>query len=194
VWLALVPLAALCVYADSIDVEITPARTMIVRENFSRAGSHLIFLASSCARIEKIQSADGSVLRTSGPGPWMTVSNASMPLSYEAVPLASPRICSVPLLMPEHPIDSVRLTITDHGSGVTRVGIPHVEGGAGKWTATFPAVPSQVQLEWPAGAALPKAPLFPIGRFAWNFWGLVSVLVLWTVAYLIWARRGAGSS
>jgi hypothetical protein len=30
-----------------------------------------------------------------------------------------------------------------------------------------------------------------VGRFAWNFWGLVFILVLWTVAYLLWASRSA---
>lgn len=187
-----------CGYADSIAVEIAPDRHATVREHYSVSGPiEFVFLAGACARVERIQSGDGHRLETKGSGPWITVpvsSTSPMDLSYTVVPVfPSPRTCAVPIVMPKHAVDSVSITVTDRGSGLSRVSVPHLiaHPDSKTWTATFSAVPSHVQLEWETGDA-PPAPLSgPTGLFAWNFWGLVGVLVTWTVAYLIWARRQA---
>jgi hypothetical protein len=93
--------------------------------------------------------------------------------------------------MPRHAVDSVSIAVTDRGSGLRGVSVPQLGAGSQSWSGKLPAVPSRVQLEWPGGN-LPPAPIpGPSGRFDWNFWGLVVILVTWTVAYLLWARRAA---
>jgi hypothetical protein len=193
-----------CGYADSIAVEITPDRHALVREHYGMREHYslsgpveFVFLASTCARLERIQSGDGHALETQGSGPWITVpvsSTTPMDLSYEVVPLSpSLRTCAVPIVMPKRAVDSVSMTVTDRGSGLSRVSVPHLiaHPDLRTWTATFSAVPSHVQLEWETGEAPPAPVAGPTGSFSWNFWGLVGVLVTWTVAYLIWARRQA---
>ncbi len=194
----LVLLASFCAFADSITVEITPDRHAIVREIYSISGpSEFVFLAGAGARVEKIHSAAGHPLEINGSGPWFTVRIPPMnavDLSYEVVPtLPSPRSCGVPILMPKHAVDSVSVTIADFGSGLRRVSVPHLvhHRDLKTWTATFPAVPSHFQLEWETGNVPPAASTGPAGLFAWNFWGLAGVLVTWTIAYLLWARRQA---
>jgi hypothetical protein len=193
--LLLLPLVALCAHADSIAIEITSGRQATVHERDAEAGpAQFIFLASPCARIENIRTADGSTLNPQGSGPWITVAIPpvrAVDLSYQAVPTsASPRACDIPLLMPQHAITSISITITDRGSGLRRVSVPHLleDSASQSWTATFPAVPSRLRLEWDTGGAPPPPLLAPTGLFVWNFWGLVVVLVTWTVAYLLWAR------
>lgn len=190
-------LMALCARADSIEVEITPGREAIVHERFSQSGS-FVFLASECARIEKLQSGSGNPLELLGTGPWINVAVPQIrpvELSYRVVPaVALPRSCDVPLVMPKRPIDSVSITITDQGSGLSGVAIPQLaRTSESTWTGTFPAVPSRVRLEWPRGNAPEAANGGPVGLFFWNFWGLVVVLVTWTFAYLVWASRQASS-
>src|SRR5580700_5509430 len=105
-------------------MEITPGRHAIVHEQYSLSGPiELVFLASPCARVERIQ-LGGRALEAKGSGPWITVlisSKTAIDLSYEVVPVSpSPRSCGVPILMPKHAVDSVSVTITDLGSGLSR--------------------------------------------------------------------------
>jgi len=188
-------LAGLCAYADSIRVEIAADRHATVQEHYSLSGpTDFVFLVSPCARVEKIQ-AGGRPLEISGSGPWITVAIPPMreiDLSYDVMPTAPPRACAVPILMPKHPINSVSLTVAELGSGLARISAPHLLHSDFKtWTATFPAVPSHLDLEWETGSAPPPSIAAPTGLFAWNFWGLAGVLVIWTIAYLLWARRQA---
>lgn len=194
----LIPLASLCAYADSIAVEISPERHVVVREHYSVNGpTEFVFLASSCGRIDEIQLAGGRRIEAGGSGPWITVSiplTTAVDLSYIVAPvIASPRTCAVPILMPKRSVGSVSFILTDLGSGLSRIPVPqllaHPESKT--WTATFPAVPSQLQLEWENGNASPPSNGGPVGRFEWNFWGLTGILVTWTIAYLLWARRPA---
>lgn len=193
----LLALAGTCVYADSIAIEITPARRALVQEHYSVAGpAEFTFLAGSCARIEAIQSG-GRTLEPSGSGPWMTVqipAASHVDLSYQVTPYyGDPRNCDVPILMPKHPIESVSITVRDLGSNLAGIAVPHFieDSELGTWTAKFAAVPSHINLEWETGSDEPAPPAGPSGLFAWNFWGLVGILVTWTVAYLLWARRQA---
>jgi len=194
----LVLLAGLFSYADSISVEITPNRHAMVHERYSLSSpGEFVFLASAGVRVEKIQSAGGRPLEISGSGPWFTVRippTHAVDLIYEVVPmLPLPRTSGVPMVMPKHAVESVSVTITDFGSGLSRVSVPHLirHPDSKTWSATFPAVPSHLQLEWETGNAPPAPSAGPAGLFAWNFWGLTGVLVTWTVAYLLWARRQA---
>ena len=185
-------LLCLRAYGDSIRIEIAADRHATVREHYSLSGpAEFIFLASPCARVEKISAGEQR-----GSGPWVTVEVPAMSaieLSYEVAPIApSPRACAVPMLMPRHSIHSVDITLVDRGSdlrGISMPRLPHPE--AKMWAATFPAVPSHLELEWETGGDSPPAIAGPIGHFAWNFWGLAGVLVIWTIAYLLWARRQA---
>lgn len=196
-WIAPV---CLCAYADSISVEISPDRHAIVREHYSVSGPiDFVFLVSPCARVEKIQS-HGRSLNTHGSGPWITVSMQAIDaadLQYEVVPsVPQPRTCALPILMPKRPVDSVSVTVMDLGSGLSRIAVPQlvVNRDLKTWTASLPAVPSQIRLEWDTGSPPPEPSAGPAGRFAWNFWGLACVLVTWTVTYLLWAGRKAPTS
>lgn len=196
-WLSLALIGA-CAYGDSIAVEVATDRHATVHEHFSLARpAEFEFLSSPCARIEEIRSSNGQPLEPIGSGPWIMVpvsAATAVDLSYQVVPMsASPRTCAVPILMPKHPVDSVSVRITDRGSGLSRVTEPRfvAHPDSKTWTATLPAVPSHVQLDWPSGDAPPASRAGPVGLFAWNFWGLVSVLVIWTIAYLFWAHRQA---
>lgn len=194
----LVPLVAICAYADSITVEVMPGRQAIVQERYALPGpAELVYLSSPCMRVAKIRTTDGRALEATGSGPWITVAapaEAVVDLSYEAVPVSpSPQTCAVPLLMPKHAIQSVSVSVIDRGSRLRDITVPHLvaQPASGKWTATFPAVPSRLQLDWETGNAPPAAPSQPAGLFFWNFWGLTGVLVVWASAYLVWARRQA---
>ena len=193
----LLVLACACAYGDSIAIEITPARRALVQEHYAVAGpTEFIFLASVCARVEAIQSG-GRTLDPRGSGPWMTVAipaAASVDISYQAAPMnGDPRSCAVPILMPKHPIESVSITVRDLGSNLAGIAVPHFleDPELKTWTARFAAVPSHINLEWSTGEAPPPVPAGPSGLFAWNFWGLVGILIVWTFAYLLWARRQA---
>ncbi len=181
--LRLLLLVGVCAYADSISIEISPDRSALVREHFTLSGPvEFEFLESPCARVR---------LATTGTGPWFTVP-AAADLRYEVVPvIPSPRTCAVPIVMPKRAIDSVSLTVTDHGSGLAHISVPQLAHNSKTWTGTFPAIPSQVELEWETGNPPPPSIPGPAGRFDWNFWGLAFVLVTWTIAYLLWARREA---
>jgi hypothetical protein len=165
-----------------ISVEIRADRHVIVHEHYSAAPSELIYLASPCARME---------LTPAGPGSWVTVPISGSDLTYEVAPVsARPRSCGIPLLMPKSALDSVSVTVEDRGSGVSGISMPHLVRSADRWTATFPAIPSKIQIEWPDGnAPQSKTPPLATGWFYPNFWGLVAILVTWTIAYLIWARQ-----
>jgi hypothetical protein len=185
--LRLLLLVSVCAYADSISVEISPDRSVVVREHFSLSGpTEFEFLASPCARV---------LLATTGTGPWFIVPILSKAdIVYQVVPvISSPRTCAVPIVMPKRAIDSVSLTVTDRGSGLTSISVPQLAAHPDlkTWTGTFPAIPSHVELEWETGNPPPASIAGPVGRFNWNFWGLVFVLVTWTIAYLMWARRPA---
>jgi hypothetical protein len=193
----LVPLASLCAFADSIAVEVSPDRHVVVREHYSISGPiEFVFLASPCARVNEIESA-GRRLEAHGSGPWITVpipAMTSVDVHYEVWPVVpSPRTCAVPILMPKHAVDSVSFIVTDLGSGLSRVVVPQLlaHPDSKTWTATFPAVPSHLQLQWESGSAVPASNVGPRGHFDWNFWGLAGILVTWTIAYLVWARRPA---
>lgn len=193
----LIPLLAVYARGDSVTVEITANRQAIVHEHFTESASGgLIFLASPCARIDNIQDAGGRIFLPTGNGPWRVVSIPPAPLdfSYQAVPVAAfPRNCAVPMLMPRHPISSVSITVTDHGSGLQNISVPHLveEFPSRTWTAQFPAVPSQLRLEWDSGNIPPGGSRDPEGLFEWNFRSLVGILITWIAAYLFWARRQA---
>jgi hypothetical protein len=184
-------------FADSIEVDVRADRSAVVREHFSQTGSAgFVFLASACARIENPRTGAGAV-EVKGSGPWMEVAipaSGAVDLSYEAVPAeGSPRSCAVPVVMPKRAIESVSVTVVDQGSGLKGIAIPRLAEGpvSRTWSATFPAVPSRVQLEWPSGDAAREETRGPVGLFFWNFGGLAGVLVTWTIAYLIWAKRQA---
>jgi hypothetical protein len=180
----LLALASLSARADSITVEITPERHAIVHEHFSIAGPvEFVFLRSDCMQI---------LVDESGTGPWFPVSIPKPDaISYEARPATQfPGSCALPLLMPKHPIRSVSITVIDHG-GLTDVTVPCLarDRGSKSWSGTFPAVPSQIGLEWRGGDTAIAENRAPTGAFFWNFWGLATVLVTWIAAYLTWARR-----
>jgi hypothetical protein len=191
-------LVSISASADSIAIEISRDRRAVVREHYSVIGPvEFVFLASSCADVKDIELADSRRMETRGPGPWITVlipAVTAVDLHYQVEPVVpSPRSCAVPILMPKRAVDPVSVTVTDLGSGLSRISVPqlfaHPESKT--WTATFPAVPSQVQLEWETGDSPPASGTALTGRFEWNFWGLTGILVTWTVAYLMWARRQA---
>ncbi len=189
----LAALAALGAYANSIDVRITPDRKAEIHERFSGAAPvNFVYLDSPCVRIGRIQ-ADGRLIEPQGAGPWRTVASPALEISYEAVPVAAARACPVSLLMPDHPVGPVSVTVTDLGSGLRFISVPHFAADPGSkiWTANFPAVPSILRLEWKTGSPPGGSTPAPAGRFALNFWGLCAVLVIWTAAYLLWARRDA---
>ena len=199
--LALAALMALSVRANSIDIRIAADRKAEVHERFSGASpAEFVFLASPCARIDHIQSADGHVIEPQGVGPWRRVAVPAIPaleISYEVLPIVEARTCSVPLLIPTHPIDPVSIAVTNLASGLSLISAPHLTAhrdSTGRnviWTATLPAAPSALRLEWETGNPPTASVAAPTGRFAWNFWGLCAVLVIWTTAYLVWALRHA---
>lgn len=194
--IVLAVLVALAARGDSIDVRISPDRVASVQERFSGAGpAEFVSIESPCMRIEQIN-AGGLALKTQGAGPWSEIAipaTASLEISYQAEPVAAPRTCSLPLLMPKHPIDSVSVTVTDLGSGLSFISVPQLTAhrDSKTWTAMFPAVPSTLRLEWETGNRPAASVEAPTGRFAWNFWGLCTILVTWIAAYLAWARRHA---
>jgi hypothetical protein len=194
----LILFASTCAFADSIAVDISPDRHAVIHEHYSVSGpTEFVFLASPCAWVEQIQSSGGRRLEQHGSGPWISVPIPAMTavdLYYEVVPVVpGPRTCAVPILMPRRAIDSVSVTVTDSGSGLSRISVPQLfaHPDSKTWTAVFPAVPSSLQLEWATGVVPPASSPGPTGSFTWNFWGLTGVLVTWTIAYLLWARRQA---
>jgi len=175
-----------------ITIHITPDRHATVREHFSLAKTQeFVFLASPCARIENLQIDGMPEPIPAVAGPWITL-RAGVDLAYDAVPISpDPRSCAVPLVMPKLVLESVSLMVEDAGSGLANVAFPHMTHDGNRWTALLPAVPSKVTLDWAQGSApLPRVPL-ETGLFYWNFVGLVTVLVIWTIAYLVWAQRHA---
>jgi hypothetical protein len=183
--LRLLLISAFVLRADSITIEIQPDRSAVVREHFSISGpTEFEYLDSPCARVQ---------LAVTGTGPWFTVP-AKPDLVYQVVPaIPSLRTCAVPIVMPKRTIDSVSLTVTDRGSGLTRIMVPQFAGHPDPktWTATLPAIPSHVDLEWDSGNPPPASIPGPVGSFNWNFWGLAAILATWIIAYLMWARRPA---
>jgi hypothetical protein len=188
--LLLIALMSVGAYADSISIEVFADRHAMVRERFS-AGGEFEYLSSACARVEKVESG-GQALEGRGSGPWVGVTIPAADVSYEVVPvIPSPHSCAMPILMPRRAVDSVSITVTDRGSGLRGVSVPQLVADSQSWSGKLPAVPSRVQLEWDSGDSPPASMAGPSGRFDWNFWGLVAILVTWTAAYLLWARRQA---
>jgi hypothetical protein len=176
----------------SLTVEIRENRSAVITEHFSQPVKELVFLLSPCARIENVRVSDANQPTPAGPGPWITLPlpNA-VDVSYEAVPLqANPKTCPIPLLIPKQALDSVSLAIEDRSGTVGDISLPHVvRTEPGRWSTTLPAIPSKIQIEWRTGETpTPRPEESPTGLFFWNFGGLVTVLVSWTILYLLWAR------
>jgi hypothetical protein len=178
-----------------ISIRIGPDRHAAVRERFSLPKTEgFEFLASPCGRIGNLMVDGRPESIPASPGPWIPAPGG-LDYSYEVIPNdANPRSCAIPILMPKTSLDPVSLIVEDAGSGLANVSLPHMSASKDRkrWTATLPAVPSKIDLVWADGDAAPISgrPL-ETGLFRWNFWGLVSVLVIWTIAYLLWARRQA---
>jgi len=201
----------------SIAIQIRQDRHALVREHFALPGNarplEFVFLASQCGGVENIRLVQGGMgheLSAAGSGPWRTVrppvsaglSAAPFDVYYDVVPVApNARSCGVPLLMPQmvlEPVgrktsDFIFVRVEDAGSGISNIAVPHlqIQSGGKAWSASFPAIPSKVEIEWRTGGEVRASPgnqSDHTGLFYWNFFGLLIVLVTWTALYLLWAR------
>jgi hypothetical protein len=178
-----------------VYVGIGPDRHAEVREKFSLPKAQgFEFLASPCGRIANLV-VDGTPQSIPASSrPWIAAPGG-VNFAYEVIPNdANPQSCAIPIVMPKTALDPVSLTVEDAGSGLANVSLPHMSASSDRkrWTATLPAVPSKINLVWADGVESPTNKIqLETGLFRWNFWGLVSILVVWTIAYLLWARRQA---
>lgn len=196
--------------AAAMSVRITSRQSATVSERYrlqqraAAAPLPLVCLDSPTARIANFRAhagANGIPYTTWRSGPWVhftadRAAGAEIRITYDIEDATgSGQDFTLPICMPDVPLaDGAEIAVEDATGGIEGIPVPRLAAaGPGAWRASFPAVPSWVIARRATGrqgaANANPGPVYPVGKFNRNFWGLAGTLVIWTAVYLAWAKR-----